>query len=1114
MQWFRKTAPLALLGVAAVMAQSPSRIRGPVDDRLTTRMPASAHRALASAVDNGPVAPDLMLDRVQLMLSSSSDQLAALDQLLRDQQDPASVSYHQWLTPQQFGDQFGASQADIDQVTAWLATQGLRVTSVSAGRRSVEFSGTAGQVEQAFHTQIHRYTADGVMHISNAGDISIPTALVPVVAGIVSLHDFRAHPLHRVVSPAGGLKSPAYTTTDPTNPHLLTPFDYATIYDITPVWNGLKVDGTGQKIAVISRSNIDLTDVSTFRSNYGMQPANVQVLLNGTDPGVQSQSGDDIEASLDVEWSGAVAKGAQVIMVTSASTSTSDGIDLSASYAVNNNVAPVISMSYGSCEVENGSFNVFYNNLWQQAVSQGISVFVSTGDDGSAGCDDQSSSRPAQHPFAISGLASTPYNVAVGGTQFSEDSSTNYWASTNTTPQVSSALSYIPEVVWNESAYVNAGNEKNGLWASSGGVSIVYPKPSWQTGPGVPSADPGTTNSHHRYIPDVSLAAAEHDGYLIQAEGKTYSVSGTSASAPSFAGIMAMIDQYTGTRNGLPNPKFYSLAQSTPGIFHDVTSGTNAVPCSNAPLSPNASCTGPSIAPTVATMGGYNAGPGYDLATGLGSVDVYKLVTNFGQAAAGGGGTGGGTGGGNGGGTGGGTSSTPGTPPPAGSTNLSGAHVATGGGWQTIIELVNPTASAATAHLRLYDDQGNTLSVPLVSADGSINTTASGLDPQIGPQSVLVLKSAATGASVLTGSAEVTSNAPISGFVIFSYTPSGQDVLVPLSSTTAGSYSIAFDNTGGLATGIAIASSSTQAVTVGVSAVDETGATLVANSSVAIPALGHTSFVAATQIPALANHRGTLVFTPPSGAQISLIGIRSTAAGSFTGIPVLANGSTGTGVLSDLAAGAGWTTLLELVNMNGFASQAHVRFFGDDGSQLSLPVSSTDLNLNSTTSAIDATIPGNGSALIQSTTPSASSLVGGTARLSSDPGVTGFLIFQYNPSGEDVLVSAQGSNAGNYLVPFDQTNGFATGISLANTTTQTVTVTANLIDQNGQPLDSTFITLPPQGHQAFVLTSLFSKAAAHYGTVRFVPGSGQQIGVVGIRYAPSGAFTSIPVLTP
>lgn len=1111
-------------------AQPRSRVVEPVDAAVYSRIPGTTHRAIRQAQDAGRLAPDFPMERMQLVVSSGPAQQAAVEQLLRDQQDPSSPRYRQWLTPLQFGEQFGASPAELDAVTGWLRDSGFTINRVANGRRSIEFTGTAGLVERAFHTELHRYLVDGEIHIANSTDIAVPAALAPLVLGVVSLHDFRARPQHHILGTGIGTgnhnprsekqaNSPIAQYTDSTGAHSLTPYDFGIIYDVTPVWNTLQVDGTGQTIAVIARSNISMTDVTTFRSTYGMPPAVVQILLNGADPGIQSRTGDDIETTLDTEWSGATAPGASVIVVVSASTRVSDGVDLSSLYAVDNNVAPIITYSYGTCEADNGTFNAYYNNLWQQAAAQGISVFVAAGDNGSAACDDPSSTAPAAGGFAVSGLASTPYNVAVGGTEFSEvGGDTQYWAPSNTTGPVSSVLSYIPEIAWNESAYISAHNLNNGLWAGAGGVSTLYPTPSWQAAPGVLASDPGTTGQHHRYLPDVSFTAAFHDGYRIQAEGFPNLVSGTSASTPSFAGVMALINQYTNSSNGNPNPRLYALAASNPTIFHDVVAGTNAVPCVTA-ASPG--CTGRTIALGVGTMGGYSAAPGYDLATGLGSVDVYQLLTNWSTSASGGSGTsGGGTGGGTGGNTGGNTGGTtggsgvPGVPPPAGVISLSGAHLATGGGWQTEIELINPTAALATAHLRLYDDDGNTLAIPLVSADGTINTTASSLDPQLGPKSVLILQSAASAAGpVLQGSAEVTGDAAIGGFLIFRYTPTGQEVLVPLSSGAATSYELAFDNTGGLSTGLALASSSTEAVTVGVTALDQNGRTLL-NSTITLPSLGHQSFVASTQFAALLNQRGTLQFTPPSGAQISLIGIRSTAAGTFTGIPLLGIGGTGSGALADLASGGGWTTLIQLVNTTGTSAQAHLKFYGDNGAALSLPLISTDINLNQTASSVDATLLPNGTVLIQSTGATGSALLSGSALFTSDPGVTGFLIFRYNPTGAQVLVPMATGAPNSYLVAFDQTNGLTTAISLSNSTTATSNVTVYLRDQNGAMFASSVLSLPALGHTSFVLTDMFPAAALKYGTVQFVPPSGQQIGVVGIRYTPAGAFTSIPVLTP
>ena len=405
----------------SLSAQTPgdqrrSRVKGQVDKTVHARIPGTTHGAIRSVQQTGRIPQDLPLERMQLVVSSSLEQQAALEQLIRDQQDPASPRYHQWLTPQQFGEQYGPTEAELDAVTGWLRDSGFTVDHVANSRRTVEFSGTVGSVEQAFHTELHQYFINGEAHIANATDIAIPEALATVVTGVVSLHDFRARPQHHVL--AQEPRRAEYTSA--TGRHTITPYDFATIYDVAPVWTNLKIDGTGQNIAVISRSNINLADVNAFRSDYGMPPASVQVILNGRNPGVLTSSGDDVEAALDTEWTGGIAPGANVMLVVTASTRISDGVDLSSQYAVDNNLAPVISYSYGSCEADAGTYNAYYNNLWQQAVSQGISVFVSSGDNGSAGCDDPSSLAPAISGFGVSALAATPYNVAVGGTQFQE----------------------------------------------------------------------------------------------------------------------------------------------------------------------------------------------------------------------------------------------------------------------------------------------------------------------------------------------------------------------------------------------------------------------------------------------------------------------------------------------------------------------------------------------------------------------------------------------------------------------------------------------------------------------------------------------------------------------
>ncbi len=626
-----RSAGACLLLFAATLtlnAQVRPRINRPVTGA-SVRLGGTTHPLAAPSNEIGRAQGDLPMERMLLQLSSGPDQDAALAQLLDDQNDPAAARYHQWLTPEQFGQQFGPAQSDVDAITAWLASEGFTVSSVAPGRRTIEFSGTARQVEHAFRTEMHRYNVNGVEHVANFSDISIPEALSPVVAGVVSLHNFGARPLHRKTV----RRVPLTNLSD--GSHGLSPFDFATIYDLKPLWN-LNFDGTGQSVAIAGRTNINLSDVTTFRSTFGLTGNNTQVVVNGTNPGIVS-SDEETEADLDVEWAGAVAKGATIELVVSKSTNSTDGVDLSDQYIVNNNVAAVVSVSFGACEAQAGSSNSFYNSLWQQAAAQGMSVFVAAGDSGSAGCDVPSSTgkrgnnttTPASQGFGVNGLASTPYNVAVGGSEFNDASNPSAFWNTSNDATAASAIGYIPEVAWNESSYTTAGAANNGLWAGSGGVSKLYATPSWQTGAGVPAVDPGTTTAHHRYLPDVSLTAAGHDGYLVYQEGQLELVGGTSAASPSFAGLMAVIDQYSGGRNGNPNTRLYALASLNPAAFHDVTGGTNATPCSGG--SPNCSST---TAGTVGVMNGYSAGVGYDLATGLGSVDAYALALKWSNAPA------------------------------------------------------------------------------------------------------------------------------------------------------------------------------------------------------------------------------------------------------------------------------------------------------------------------------------------------------------------------------------------------------------------------------------------------------------------------------------------------
>ena len=583
---------LAIAGaVGTTLAGAAGRV---IDDSDIVTLTGNVHPLARPEFDTGRAPSSLSMGRMILVLRRSADKQAELDQFLVRLQDPSSPDFHKWLTPAEFGDRFGLPSDDIDAITGWLTSHGFVIETVAKGRSWINFSGTVAQVEAAFHTTIHAYMVNGRLHHANAEDPSIPRGLADIVEGVASLNDFRRKPLHAVPQ----LVQPAYTSG---STHYLSPGDFAIIYDVNALYNG-GINGDGVSIAIVGRTfpTNAVTDWATFRSTMGLPVNPPQVVDPNGSPG-DVDSGDDLESDLDVEWSGAVAPYATILFVTSPSVGSTDGLDVSAQYVVEDSsgkaLAPVMSISYGECEADLGrSGNRFYNNLWSQAAGEGITVFVSSDDSGAAGCDADNEGQ-ATHGLAVNGLASTPYNVAVGGSEFNEGSGT-YWNETNNTYSTS-ALSYIPEVVWNES---ESGVD---LYASGGGLSIEYTKPTWQVAPGVPS-------SNSRCVPDVALSSALHEAYMIEMNGGLTEVGGTSASSPSMAGLMALIVQKTGEWQGNPNGRLYQLgnAQYATGgvsVFHDITSGNNSVP----------------------GLTGYTAGTGYSCTTGLGSVDAYALVMNW-----------------------------------------------------------------------------------------------------------------------------------------------------------------------------------------------------------------------------------------------------------------------------------------------------------------------------------------------------------------------------------------------------------------------------------------------------------------------------------------------------
>lgn len=631
---------LVALQTSSQATFSQPRITAAVDNTKLTVLRGNTYPLARPQYDQGRAPASLPMQHMLLVLKRSPAQEAALESFMAEQMDPSSPNYHHWLTPTEFGQMYGPAQQDIDVITKWLGTNGFQVNSVSAGRTTIDFSGNAAQVQGAFHTAIHQYSIKGEQHWANASDPSIPTALVPVVAGVRSLHNFYPKPQVHLRRTSSSSERPNFTFNNgqacdiagsSDSCFAVGPFDFATIYNVLPLWNN-GIDGTGETIAIVADSNINVADVQQFRTLFGLSN-NFSASNVLTPNGAVTVNSDEIEADLDSEWTGAVAKGATIDLVASPNTNTSAGIDLSAQYIINtgaHGLAPILSSSFGACEYAIGQTgNTMYNSMWQQAQAEGITVVVSAGDAGAASCDVPIPDNPtgcgfssssllqaAQCGLAVNGLASTPYNIAVGGTDFNDiGTQTLYWSTANSTGQVS-AMKYIPEDVWNDSctnsllfslvtvtppistpvgscsdltiqdnnlvSVVGGGggessctNNASTIASCSGG----NPQPPWQTTAGVP----GTT----RDLPDLSLFAGDglYGQFYIMCEmdsslssgGQGGSacalgaspvftgVGGTSASVQAFAGIMALVDQKNG--NPLPNegnvsPILYALAAS------------------------------------------------------------------------------------------------------------------------------------------------------------------------------------------------------------------------------------------------------------------------------------------------------------------------------------------------------------------------------------------------------------------------------------------------------------------------------------------------------------------------------------------------------------------------
>ena len=629
---------LAVSSVAALFfpiiisqAQAPvPRITAEIDNSQRTAIKGSHPPMARAEIDAGRMRAGTKLQGISVVFSRTAAQEAALEALIAAQQDPTSPLHHKWLTPDEFAVRFAVADSDIAKFQSWLEAQGFTVDAVSRSKNRITFSGTVDQVESAFATELHYYSVDGKKEYATEADISVPTALASLVQTVKNLSTFRPHP--RVRFNTRQRTTSANFTSGQTGHHFLTPKDIATIYDINPAYNA-GYTGTGQSIAVVGQSEIVVSDIEHFQTAAGFSIKDPQLVLVPSSGSADISPNNEAESDLDLEYSSTIARGATIYFVYVGDNPQYSVWD-SIQYAVDNKVAPIISDSYGVCETALSATDYStLNGVLAQAASQGQTVIVPAGDNGSTDCYGENGLTADQwQVLAVDFPASSQYVTGLGGTEFPAadvaTSNTTYWQSANGNDVISSALSYIPEQVWNDDS------ARDGIASGGGGVSTLTARPSWQTGvPGIPSGN-------YRLVPDLSLTASADDasylyctsdttawssgqqascnsGFRDSATGALTAAGGTSFAVPIFAGLVAIInDKLNSTGQGVINPTLYSLAASSTNYasaFHDITSGGNQ-------------CTAGSNYCSSAGASEYPATTGYDEASGLGSIDFNNLL--------------------------------------------------------------------------------------------------------------------------------------------------------------------------------------------------------------------------------------------------------------------------------------------------------------------------------------------------------------------------------------------------------------------------------------------------------------------------------------------------------
>jgi trimeric autotransporter adhesin len=648
-------------GQSATQTSVPRRVVSAIDPADRVPLASGPRPWLRKAADAGAVPGQTVSSHMLLLLQRSVQQQQALDEYMGDIQNPSSPSYHHWLTPAQFANAYGVNAEDVASITSWLQSEGFTVDKVSPARNIIEFSGTVNQLQQAFQTQIHRMVVGSDSEATAISSVQVPRALAPVIRGLVNLDGAHPHKLYQPgptgkYDPATHSIKPDFTVFDNGTPLLFVdPSDAATIYDtpnanLNPNYKGATLDGAGVTVGVVGDSNVNLDLVANYRQSFlGETAANQNlptVIVDGNDPG---QNGDEVESWLDLEVLGGIAPNAKIYYYASQNDDLTYGLQNAIIRAVDDNLVSILSISYGSCEAAQGTAgNAFFSEVYEQAAAQGITITVSSGDSGSANCDSDANTT-AVNGLTVNAIASTPYNIAVGGTDFDvlgKNFSTYVEDTTSgAAPYYLTVHQYIPEEPWNDSTQVNTTAADNtplllqgqtNIIGAGGGASSVYTKPAFQTAL--------TPQDGARDLPDVSFLAAnglygaswvlcertiggddcQNNNGQFTANSTFHGIGGTSAAAPAFAGMLTLLEQSLGSRLGQANNVLYQLAASKYStVIHDITTGNNSVVCS--PGSPNCSSND--------FLTSWNAATGYDEASGLGSVDVAQMVSNWNSVA-------------------------------------------------------------------------------------------------------------------------------------------------------------------------------------------------------------------------------------------------------------------------------------------------------------------------------------------------------------------------------------------------------------------------------------------------------------------------------------------------